>query len=85
MNIDLINGIFGIVGSLFVYRSIYSLYKDKQVRGIYWPVAIFFSVAACWSIYLFDQMGFYYSTICYIAYALGNVIWLSMAIRYRRN
>lgn len=85
MNIDLINGVVGAIGAGFVFRSIISLWKHKQVRGIYWPVAIFFSAASSWSIYLFYKMDFIYSMWGNIGYAACNLIWLSMAIFYRKN
>ncbi len=34
---DLINGIFEIVGSYFTWMNAYKLYKDKEIKGVYWP------------------------------------------------
>ena len=85
MNIDLINGVVGAIGAGFVFRSIIMLCKDKQVRGIYWPVAIFFSGASSWSIYLFYELQMIYSMWGNIGYAFCNLIWLSLAVKYRRN
>lgn len=85
MNIDLINGGVGIAGSLFIIRSIFLLYKHKQVRGIFWPIAIFFSAASTWSGYFFYRLDMVYSFWGNVAYAVTNLTWLTLAVIYRRN
>lgn len=85
MDVDLINGVVALIGSGFVCRSILALHRHKQVRGVYWPVAIFFSGASTWSIYLFYEMDFIYSMCGNIGYASCNLVWLALAIFYRRN
>ena len=39
---DLVNGLFELGGSLFVWANVYKLYMDKAVKGIYWPLTFFF-------------------------------------------
>ena len=85
MNLDLINGGVGIVGTLFILRSIVLLYKHKQVRGIFWPIAIFFSGASTWSGYFFYELQMVYSFWANVCYAVANLTWLMLAVKYRRN
>ena len=40
---DLVNALFETFGAVFTWRNAWQLWKDREVKGIYWPTIAFFA------------------------------------------
>ena len=82
---DSTNGIFEILGSLFVWRHCYRLLQDRQVKGVSWVATLFFSLWGWWNIYYYPHLGQWASFVGGLCIVSANTIWLSMMIYYIKN
>lgn len=82
---DLINGAFELAGGLATWLNVKRLLRDKQVRGVYWPIWILMTAWGFWNLYYYTQLGQIFSLLGGIALAFGNLVWVVMAVYYGRN
>ena len=82
---DLVNGLFELCGAFFVWLNVRKLHIDKQVRGVYWPVTAVFSVWGLWNLYYYPSLDQWFSFSAAIVLVSANIVWVWMAIRYRKN
>lgn len=80
---DMINAIFEVGGGYFSWGNVYKLYKDKIVRGVYWPMWIFLSAWGLWNLYYYPSVGHDYSFWAGIFLVSANIAWLGLAIKYK--
>lgn len=86
MNIpDVINGCFEFFGAPFIFLSILKLHKDKQVKGISWVHAIFFTLWGFWNLYYYPHLEQFISFAGGIAIVTANTIWLCQLIYYKQK
>ena len=85
MNIDIINGGFELCSGLFQIMNIHSLYKDKKVRGVSLYPFILFTLWGVWNLYYYPSLNQTFSFIGGIVIVISNIIWLSLAYKYRKN
>jgi hypothetical protein len=78
----MINGFFELVGSVFVWINVYKIYIDKEVKGMYWPLSIFFGVWGFWNLYYYPFLDQWVSFWAGIVMAGGNVAWVWLAYYY---
>lgn len=83
MTPDLINGLFECVGSLFTWRNALQLHRDKEIRGVYWPIWSFFAAWGIWNLYYYPHLHQWFSFVGGCLLVGGNVAWSVMAIRLR--
>lgn len=80
---DVINGLFELFGSYFTWMSAIQLYRDKHIRGMYWPSGIFFAVWGLWNLYFYPALGQWFSFSAGVVLVLGQVAWVFLLLRYR--
>ena len=76
---DLINGLFESGGSIIIWINIFKLYKDREVKGVYYPLWIFYSLWGLWNLYYYPSLNQQISFIAGITIVAGNIIWSTMA------
>ncbi len=76
MNNDLINGLFEFLGAIFIWKNFFTLLKDKEVKGIYYPSVVFFTLWGIWNIFYYPSLNQWISFVGGIVLALGNVFWV---------
>lgn len=84
MSNDLINGGFELVGAVMVWLSVLALYRQKEVRGVFWPSWAFFAAWGMWNLHYYpslEQMVSFYAGLLLVS---GNVAWVVLALYYRR-
>ncbi len=82
MTPDYINALFQLIGSYFTWMNALILYQEKQLKGVYWPTWLFFSVWGGWNLFYYpslDQMASFYAGILLVS---GNIAWVVLAIKY---
>ena len=82
---DMVNGFFELIGSVFVWINVYKIYQDKEVKGIYWPLSIFFGAWGFWNLYYYPFLDQWVSFYAGIVMAFGNVAWVWLAYYYMRG
>ena len=85
MTNDILNAIFELIGAVFTIVSIKKLLIDKQVRGVYWPVWIFYTAWGIWNLYYYPSVDCPYSFWSGVFMVITNIIWVSLAFKYRKN
>jgi len=85
MNPDLINGLFELVGSYFTWMNAWTLFKEKEIKGVYWPTTVFFTTWGLWNLYYYPALGQSFSFYAGIFLVLGNVVWVGLLMHYKRR
>lgn len=85
MTPDTINGLYEMLGCVFISLSIRKLYQDKTVAGYHWGSLAFFTTWGYWNMYYYPLLNQWWSTIGAIATALTNTLYLAMMIYYGRK
>lgn len=80
MNQDMINGGFELLGAFFAWANARRLYRDRELRGVYWPAWAFFTVWGLWNLFYYPSLAQWFSFSAGIALATGNLAWTVMAV-----
>ncbi len=84
MNIaDTVNGLFEILGGFFVFLSIRTLIRDKELKG-YNPATIgFFTAWGFWNLYFYPAVGATLSFLGGIVICLTNIVFIFLIFYYK--
>jgi hypothetical protein len=82
---DQLNGMFELMGGLFILLSCIKLYKDKKVKGVSYIHVTYFTLWGYWNIHYYPHLGQWMSFAGSLAVTLVNTIWLAMMLYYRRS
>jgi len=85
MEVDKINGIFEVIGAFFVWKNVTALYRDKVIKGVYWPATAFFAVWGLWNLVYYPSLNQWWSFLGGIALVSGSITWVILALGYRSN
>lgn len=81
MNGDLINGIFEAGGAVMAWRNAYQLWKDREIRGVYWPIYFFYSAWGVWNLWYYRSLDQLISWYAGMVLVIGNLLWIWQATR----
>jgi len=79
---DLINSFFEGLGSFFVCLNIYTLHRDKIVKGVSKLTVLFFATWGYFNIYYYSSLLQWFSFSAGIFLAVANTIWISQMVYY---
>ena len=82
---DHINGLFEFTGAYFTWRNAYTLYRDKQIKGVYWPTTAFFSAWGIWNLFYYPALNQMWSFFGGIVLVIGNIAWLLLLMCYLKK
>ena len=82
---DIINAAFETFGGIFICLNIFTLWKDKQVKGVNWGSTIFFTLWGFWNVWYYPFLGQGLSFIGGIFLCGANVVWLLMRLYYQNS
>lgn len=85
MSPDQINGTFELVGAWFAWVNALTLYREKGVRGVYWPAWAFFSAWGLWNLFYYPALEQWWSFYGGVALVSGNLAWVGLAMVYQRR
>jgi hypothetical protein len=85
MTPDHINAAFELFGAVFTWRNALQLHRDKQIKGVYWPITAFFAAWGVWNLYYYPAIGQMLSFYAGMILVLGNIIWVVQAVMYSRR
>jgi hypothetical protein len=82
---DLINGLFEFFGSGMLWRNVYQLHKDKEVKGVHWGPTAFFWSWGLWNMYFYPHLDQWWSFAGGVSIVAANGVWLAQMLRYRKK
>lgn len=85
MTPDLVNGTFELAGAGMLWRNVFQLHRDKEVRGVAIGPTAFFFAWGCWNLYYYPTLGQVWSFVGGACLTLANLVWVSQMIYYRRR
>lgn len=68
------------VGAALAWRNTLQLYRDRCLRGIYWPTMLCFTASGALMLPHFAHTGQWWSFFAAIALLGGNAAWVSLAV-----
>lgn len=83
MSIDLVNGLFEAGGAVLLWLDVARLARDRQLRGVYWPVRAFFLLWGVWNLWYYPASGQLWSYYAGLGVVAANAVWCGLAWRYR--
>ena len=82
---DLINGSFEAGGSILLWRNVYQLYLDKQVKGVLGTTTAFFAAWGLWNLFYYYHLSQFMSWYGGMSLVTANVVWVGQFIYYYRK
>lgn len=79
---DLVNGVFEMLGGLFIAASIVRILRDKRVAGINWIHPAFFTAWGLWNLYYYPHLGQIISFLGGMGVVTANTVWVYLLIYY---
>jgi hypothetical protein len=79
---DIINGSYESLGGVFIWLSVFRLFKDKQVKGISLLTVFFFTTWGIWNCYFYPFLGQMASFAGGVFTTSANMVWISMMVYY---
>jgi hypothetical protein len=83
--VDIVNGFFEFGGGLMCWLNVRKILADKTIRGFYWPVQAFFAIWGWWNLFYYTSLAQPYSFWGALFLAVGNTVWVLLAIYFRNN
>ena len=82
---DVTNGLFELIGALLVWKNFHQLVIDREVKGVYWPVTVFFALWGVWNLYFYPSLDQWFSFSAGILLCTGNIAWVFFYLVLRRR
>lgn len=82
---DKVNGLFELLGGLFIMLSCIKLFRDKKVRGVSFIHIAYFTAWGYWNIEYYSNLEQWVSFVGSLAVTGINTVWLIMLIYYLRK
>jgi hypothetical protein len=80
---DVINAVFEGVGALIVARDALQLWRDRMIRGVYWPARLFFAAWGLWNCAFYPLIGQPWSFAAGCCLTTMTMLWVALAVRFR--
>lgn len=77
---DQFNAAISLIGSGFLWANVYSLYKEKEVKGVHWGSVAFFTALGFWNLFFYSTLNQWSSMIAGVSGVVANIVWLAMAL-----
>jgi len=83
---DIINALFQGVAAVGTLRNYFSLRKDLDVKGTYWPLYLVFLSWGIWDLFYYPILNQWWSFTLNVITIIGNLLWLKLAlcIKYKK-
>ncbi len=77
---DVINGVIEFCGAIFTWRNALQLWRDRTIKGVYWPAFAFFGAWGCWNLAYYPSLNQWCSFYAGCFLVTGNLLWVALAI-----
>lgn len=82
---DRVNGIYEMLGGMFVMMHVLRLLKDKKVKGVSLVATVFFTSWGFWNLYYYPSLDQWWSFIGGLGIVTANTFWITLMIYYTRK
>ena len=82
---DGINGLFELLGGIFVLLNCIKLYSDKKVKGVSFIAMAYFVLWGYWNIYYYPHLEQWISFAGGLTIVAMNTLWIVMGFYYIRK
>ncbi len=82
---DLINGLFELSGSAFIWLNIRRVLQDRQVKGVSIVTTTFFTSWGVWNMYFYPHLGQWVSFCAGFTIVIANTIYIYLLYKYRNG
>jgi hypothetical protein len=82
---DLINGLFELLGGFFILPSIRRVRADRRVAGVSWVHMAFFTGWGFWNLLYYPALGQWCSFFGGVALVVVNLYYLGLLLYYGRH
>ena len=82
---DKINGLFELMGGVFILLHCLRLYHDKKVRGVSFIATAYFVLWGYWNIYYYPHLEQWVSFAGGLTIVAMNTLWITMMLYYIRK
>jgi len=85
MSPDSVNGLFEMVGGLFILNHCRAVLRDKAVAGVSIISTIFFSSWGVWNLYYYPHLDQWWSFSGGLVIVAANCLWIGLMLKYRNK
>lgn len=85
MSADLFNGLFEMIGGVFVLNHCRAVWRDKAVAGVSIASTIFFTSWGVWNLYYYPNLSQWWSFAGGLVIVAANCLWVALLIKYRNH
>lgn len=83
---DLANAVFEAVSAVLVWQNVRTLRQHRLIRGVDWRVQGFFAAWGIFNVVFYGPvLGLWASWAAGLVLCAGNLTWVALAIRYRKE
>ena len=82
---DHINGLFELVGGIFIWLNVRRIYIDKTLKGVSALPTIFFTSWGFWNLYYYPHLEQWFSFLGGVFIVIANCVWLYFVAYYWRK
>ena len=82
---DLVNGLFEMIGGLLLWANVWRLHRDRRVSGVSVLPIIFFTSWGLWNLLFYPALGCWWSFAGGIVVVAANAAWLILLITIVRG
>jgi hypothetical protein len=79
---DLVNGLFELLGALFVLNNCRAVLRDRAVKGVSILSTAFFTAWGFWNLYFYPHLGQWWSFIGGAVLVAANVAYVALLMRF---
>ena len=83
MKPDYGNALFEGFGAFFIWKSVFALWRDREIKGVYWPAWIFYTAWGLWNLYYYPAIDQWASFACGAVLVTGNLSWVVLAVKFK--
>jgi hypothetical protein len=83
--VDITNAVFEMGGAIVAAGNCKKIIDDKKVRGVFWPIWVFYTIWGFWNLYYYPAMNCWWSFWAGLLLTISNSIWVYYAWKYRKN
>jgi hypothetical protein len=80
---DMINGLWELCGSLFLFRNSQMLWRDKMVKGVSILPTIYFFGWGIWNLFWYPSLHQFYSFMGGITIMAANCLWIVLMLYFK--
>lgn len=82
---DLVNSLFELSGTAFIWLNIRRVLIDKQVKGVSIVTTTFFTSWSIWNLYFYQHLDQWLSFIASFTIGTMNIVYIYFLYKYRNG